>query len=149
MTASGNPVSHDHIREIAQEIQNNCTKRFEDAGGPVKYNPPIGKLWPQRCLHRHPDLATTISHTIESSRLKETPHEAIEDWFNVFEETIAEYQISVENMYNMDETGFSVGNIDGAYVVVNKTLQTKLKANPGRQEWTTVLECVSGYCIWF
>ena len=143
MTATGNPVSHDHIREIAQEIQNNRAKRLEDAGRPVKYNPPIGKLWPQRFLHRHPDLATTISCTIESSRLKETSHEAIEDWFNIFEETISEYQISVENMYNMDETGFSVGNIDGAYVVVNKTLQTKLKANPGRQEWTTVLECVS------
>jgi len=82
-------------------------------------------LWPQRFLHRHPDLATTISRTIELSRLKETAHEAIEDWFNIFEETIAEYQISVENMYNMDETGFPVGNIDGAYAVVNKTLQTK------------------------
>jgi len=57
--------------------------------------------------------------------LKETAHEAIEEWFNIFEETIAEYQISVENMYNMDETGFPVGNIDGAYAVVNKTLQTK------------------------
>ena len=124
MTATGNPVSHDYIREMAQEIQNNRTKCLEGTDGPVQYNPPIGKLWPQRFLCRHPDLATTISRTIESSRLKETSHEAIEDWFNGFEETIAEYQISVENMYNMDETGFSVRNIDGAYVVVNKTLQT-------------------------
>ncbi len=129
---------------MAQEIQNNHTKHLEDAGGPVKYNPLIGKLpWPQRFLHRHPDLATAISCTIESSRLEETSHEAIEDWFNIFEETIVEYQITVENMYNMDETGFSIGNIKGAYVVVNKTLQTKLKAHPGRQEWVTVLECVS------
>src|SRR6266496_5940606 len=58
-------------------------------------------------------------------------------------EVIREHQIEVENMYNMDETGFSIGNIKGAYVVVNKTLQTKLKAHPGRQEWVTVLECVS------
>jgi DDE superfamily endonuclease/Tc5 transposase DNA-binding domain len=143
MSATGNPVSQDHIREMAQEIQNNRTKRLEEAGGPVQYNPPIGKLWPQRFLHRHPDLATVISRTIESARLKETSHKAIEDWFNTFEETIAEYQISVENMYNMDETGFSIGNIKGAYVVVNKTLQTKLKAHPGRQEWVTVIECVS------
>ena len=79
MTATGNPVSQDHIREMAQEIQNNRTKRLEDAGGPVKYNPPIGKLWPQRFLHRHPDLATAISCTIESSCLEETSHEAIKD----------------------------------------------------------------------
>jgi hypothetical protein len=132
MSATGNPVSQDPIREMAQEIQNNCIKRLEEAGGSVQYNPSIGKLWPQRFLHRHPDLATVISRTIESARLKETSHEAIEDWFNTFEETIAEYQISVENMYNMDETGFSIGNIKGAYVVVNKTLQIKLKAHPGR-----------------
>ena len=79
MSAIGNPVSQDHIREMAQEIQNNRTKRLEEAGGSVKYNPPIGKLWPQHFLYRHPDLATVISHTIESACLKETSHEAIED----------------------------------------------------------------------
>src|SRR5436189_5950573 len=52
MTATGNPVSHDHIREIAQEIHNNRAKRLEGTGEHVKYNPPIGKLWPQRFLHR-------------------------------------------------------------------------------------------------
>jgi SH3-like domain-containing protein len=46
-------------------------------------------------------------------------------------------------MYNMDETGFSIGSIRAAQVVVNKTLKTKYHANPGRQEWTSVLECVS------
>ena len=83
MTATGNPVSHDYIREMAQEIQNNRTECLEGTDGLVQYNPPIGKLWPQRFLHRHPDLATAISRTIESSRLKETSHEVIEDWFNV------------------------------------------------------------------
>jgi ATP-dependent DNA ligase len=54
MTATGNPVSHDHIREIAQEIQNSRVKRIEDAGGPVKYNPPIGKL----CAIKFQELST-------------------------------------------------------------------------------------------
>ena len=80
MTATGNPVSHDHIREMAQEIHNNRAKHLEDTSGHVKYNPPIGKLWPQRFLHRHPDLPTAISRTIESSCLKETSLEAIENW---------------------------------------------------------------------
>ena len=117
MTATGNPVSHDYIREMAQEIQNNRMECLEGTDGPVQYNPPIGKLWPQRFLHRHPDLATAISRTIESSHLKETSLEAIKNWFNIFKEAIAEYQISVKNMYNMDETGFSIGNIKGAHAV--------------------------------
>jgi len=43
----------------------------------------------------------------------------------------------------MDETGFSIGAIKGAQVVVDTTLLTKYQAHPGRQEWVTVLECVS------
>ena len=46
-------------------------------------------------------------------------------------------------MYNMDETRFSIRDIKGAYIVVNKTLQRKLKVNPRQQEWATVLECIS------
>jgi len=42
----------------------------------------------------------------------------------------------------MDETGFSIGSIQGAYVVVNKDLQTKYQVQPDRQEWVTVLECI-------
>ena len=34
MTATGNPVSHDYIREMAQEIQNNHMKRLEGTDGP-------------------------------------------------------------------------------------------------------------------
>jgi len=46
-------------------------------------------------------------------------------------------------MYNMDESGFSIGNIKGAQVVVDTTLLTKYQAHPGRQEWATVIECIS------
>jgi len=42
----------------------------------------------------------------------------------------------------MDETRFSIGSIQGVYVVVNKDLQTKYQVQPGRQEWATVLECI-------
>jgi len=94
-------------------------------------------------LHRHPHLATVISCTIEAARLKETTKEAIEKWLDQFAEAIAERQILDENKYNMDETGNSIGDIKGAHVVVDKLLQTKYQAHPGRQEWVTAVECVS------
>ena len=94
-------------------------------------------------MHRHPQLATTISCAIEAAHLKEVTKEAIDKWFDHFSQAITERQILPENMYNMDESGFSIGNIKGAQVVVDTTLLTKYQAHPGRQEWATVIECIS------
>ena len=49
----------------------------------------------------------------------------------------------VENMYNMDETGFSIGYIKAMKAVVNKNFKTKQQANPSRQKCLSVIKCVS------
>ena len=141
MTAAGHPVRHGYIREMAHHI---LISRYHDSttSGP-SFLPYIGDTWVQRFLHRNPQLATVISCTIEAARLKETTKEAIEKWFDQYREAIAEHQILDENKYNMDETGNSIGAIKGAHVVIDKTLQTKYQAHPGRQEWVTVTECIS------
>jgi hypothetical protein len=54
-----------------------------------------------------------------------------------------EFNIESENIYNMDETGFSIGAIKSAHVVVNKDIQSRTIVHPGRQEWVTVIECIS------
>jgi hypothetical protein len=46
-------------------------------------------------------------------------------------------------MYNMDETGFAIGVVERSYVVVNKESKKRYRAQPGRQEWASVVECVS------
>ena len=43
----------------------------------------------------------------------------------------------------MDESGFSIGMIEATRVIVNATLGTRFQANPGRQEWVSVIECIS------
>jgi len=140
MTAAGHPVRHGYIREMAYHL---LISRYRDSAKPPSFHAYIGDTWVQRFLHRNPRLATVISCTIEAARLKETTKEAIEEWFDQFMEAIAGHQILDENKYNMDETGNSIGAIKGAHVVVDKTLQTKYQAHPGRQEWVTVIECVS------
>jgi DDE superfamily endonuclease len=125
----------EHLHDTRAQRENEITISLLS---PLKF----GDSWVQRFLHRHPELETAISCTIESSRIKETSKEAINKWFDELMEVIKEYRIEIENMYNMDETGFSIGNIQGAYVVVNKELQTKYQVHPGRQEWVTALECV-------
>ena len=68
----------------------------------------LGTTRIQRFLHWRPELETTISRTIEAARVKEISKAKVNEWFDEFEKTITKYQITVENMYNMDETGFSM-----------------------------------------
>jgi len=51
--------------------------------------------------------------------------ENLDRWFDEFEKTIKEKNIRIEDMYNMDETGFSIGVVQRSYVVVNKESKTR------------------------
>lgn len=51
--------------------------------------------------------------------------------------------VRYENVYNMDESGFSIGTINARRVIVNTQIGQRYQANPGRQEWVSVVECIS------
>ena len=55
-----------------------------------------------------------------------------------------DYKIKPENIYNMDETGFSIGSIQATHVVIDDTIKAQFQAQPGRQKWVTALECICG-----
>jgi hypothetical protein len=55
----------------------------------------IGDSWAQRFMHRHPDLETIFTSTIEAARLKEITKEALDLWFD-------------------ELTGFAIGSIQGS-----------------------------------
>src|SRR5436190_20874227 len=42
----------------------------------------------------------------------------------------------------MDESGFSIGTIKAGRVIINASIRSKLQAQPGWQEWVTVVECI-------
>jgi len=52
--------------------------------------------------------------------------------------------IMVDNTYNMDESGFSIGTMDSTRIIIDSTLCTKYQAHPGRQEWVSFIECIYG-----
>lgn len=77
---------------------------------------PLGKKWVYRFILRHPELRTVIGDDIELSRLRQLDH-----WFQTVTSIIAEYNVRPEDIYNMDESGFSIGTIEAAGVIVNAT----------------------------
>jgi len=45
-------------------------------------------------------------------------------------------------MYNMDESGFAIGEKQPGRVIINAHIRQKFQAKSGRQEWVTVVECI-------
>ena len=55
---------------------------------------------------------------------------------------INEYDIELGNLYNMDESGFVIGDIGASQCIINATIRQQFQAKPGHQEWVTAIECV-------
>jgi hypothetical protein len=151
LTATGHPARHGFIRDMAEEIRRQRDSE-RIATRPII---PLGICWVQQFISRHPQLRTVISHSIEVSRIRDVTRDVIIKFFDAFEACLEEYQITLENVYNMDETGnfflmklivgFAIGTTQTSFVVVDSHLRKKYQAQPGRQEWVTAVECI---CRW-
>jgi hypothetical protein len=131
------------VKEMAEEIRQQRVRRFNGALQQLVYYPPIGQQWVQRFLGRHPLLETKASRQIESSRLKEASFDVLFRWFAAIELRLSEQKYEQHNIYNMDESGFGIGTSQTNRVIVDSTQSTRWKAVPGRQEWVSVVECIS------
>jgi hypothetical protein len=96
--ATGHPVRHQFLRELAEEIRK---RRLGEDGTLFT---PLGKQWIQRFLKRNPTLKTQRAKSIEQARVDVTKEQVLE-WFAIFKRVIQENNIKPENIYNMDETG--------------------------------------------
>jgi hypothetical protein len=105
MTCTGHPVGYRFLGEMAEEIrQKRLTKINDDSIIRVSY-PPIGKSWTQRFLQRYPELQTTLTRSIEHSRIQYVSEELIKNFFVKLKWLIDKWDIRPENIYNHDETG--------------------------------------------
>src|SRR5436190_17020162 len=103
---------------------------------------PLGKDWIRRFLAHHPELRSTLQCLTDAAHVKDMSAEAFRVWFDAFHDMVEEYQISPGNIFNFDESGFSIGKIEASHIIINSRICQKLQANPGRQEWVSVIECI-------
>lgn len=140
-TKAGYPVQHAILRSMAQEIVQQRVRQINDDCELVSY-PPIGNDWTKRFLSRHPELETVQGQSIDAARVTCATPEAINMWYDAYLNTVQQYEIPPENRYNMDESGFSIGKIGATRVIVNTKVRQRAQAQPGRQEWVSVIECI-------
>ena len=145
ITRSGYPARHPTVREMAEAIRmsRHSEANSDAANTNVNSYKSLEQQWVDRFLKRHPELKTVAGRTIDSSRVRESSPEKLKRWFDEFERVIDEYKVDAKNIYNMDETGFSIGTMQASHIIINKTIRTQLQAAPGRQEWVSIIECVS------
>jgi hypothetical protein len=66
----------------------------------------------------------------------------VKAWFDAVKRVKEVYKIEEKDIYNMDETGFSIGTLESTRIIVDSTLRTRHQAHPGRQEWVSIVECI-------
>ena len=110
MAATGNPVSHSFVREMAEEIRQKRLVGVNDEYVTLVSYPPISKSWTARFLQRYPFMKATLSRSIEAACVKEVSEELILEFFATLTSIIEEHDIQLKDIYNMDETGSNFKN---------------------------------------
>ena len=62
----------------------------------------------------YPQLQSARIKLIETVRVKDISVEWLTKWFDHLECIIIEYEIQLENLYNMNENGFAIGDIEAS-----------------------------------
>ena len=107
----------------------------------------VGVNWTSRFVDRHKDvLDSRFLNTLDLARHKSESRASFEAYFDVVHRKIEEYGITVDNMYNMDEKGFMIGQIQRSHRIFTRdTYQDKnlIKAGQdGNREWITCLATI-------
>jgi hypothetical protein len=146
LTISGYAPSHRILREVADEVRTdrrrvfNPNEPFQQSERIPDY--PLGQDWVPRFVQRHPHLKVRQGRRIEVQRMNGVTIPVVKAWFDAYKDLLIRMKIEEKNIYNMDETGFSIGTMDSTRVIVDSTLHTRFQAHPGRQEWVSVVECI-------
>ena len=99
--------------------------------------------WSTQFIKRHPYLKGLIVKPIDQSRVSAYTPEIFQQWFDKFQMHFEKYQPSTSDIYNIDETGFVLGDGEKRYAILDKRLGIGSTAKAKKGESLIVIECVS------
>jgi hypothetical protein len=134
----GTPITLQLVKILASEIQLERSSKNDETE-----LSPISDRWIDRFRTRHPRIKTCFSRTIDAVRSTALGFSTIKSYFGILGEVLREHKYPPSAIYNVDETGFSIGSSRKSVVLLDQLNQRREKKQPGRQEWITCLECVS------
>ena len=102
----------------------------------------ISEKWIYRFLKRNPDLKLRWTQGLESPRAGALNPAVTAEFYQLLEDTIKEFNIKPENIYNMDEKGVQLGVGMRSRVLVDRTKKNVYTVMDGNKELVTWLETV-------
>ena len=95
----------------------------------------LGKDWISNFLLRYPHCKTIVEKRIESTWIQNTLSEMLQKWFDAFRKKVLEdLEVLLKNVYNMNESHFSIGTIKTECVIINARIRVKLQIQSDRQK---------------
>ena len=108
-------------------------------------NTTVGENWVRRFLDRQPHLKSKYSRKYDYQRALCEDPEKVSAWFRRVQKTIEKYGILDCDTYNFDETGFQMGVVSTAKVVIRSDRKNRsVIIQSGNREWTTVIKYING-----
>jgi hypothetical protein len=110
---------------------------------------PVSESWVTRFINRHAiHLISQYSTGMDADRHNADSFVKYKLYFDSLQAKIAEYDVEVENTYNMDEKGFMIGNTTRTKHVFSRRMWEKKEVREtlqdGNRAWVTLLACVCG-----
>jgi hypothetical protein len=134
----GVPTPLPLVKILAEEIQSN---RFTSRAQSEKSY--ISPRWIDRFRTRHPTLETCFTRPIDALRFEGLEYSKVKSYFDGLSEAIQRERYPPSAIFNVDETGFSLGSTRKSVVLLDKRYKKRGKQQAGRQEWITAIECIS------
>jgi hypothetical protein len=132
----GAPPKHKNVDKMATAV-------IQSRGTPATTTP--GHHWVTRLIKRHDEISTKVGHPMDRDRLLAMDERKITQHFDKLRDTISRNKILPEDIWNLDEKGWSLGagSHHRELVVASSQRKSAHVAQAGRGQWITLLECVS------
>jgi hypothetical protein len=130
--SNGIGVSHTMVGYMVREI-------LDKSGDST----PLGKNWVGRFIKRNEDIKNAISRPIYIERFAAMEDENVQAYFDRYEQVTTHHSIAIQNIWNMDEKGFSIGQIQNGTIITAADDVEAFEVMPGNRDWVSIIECIS------
>lgn len=103
---------------------------------------PLAKNWTSKFFSRHENVKSIFSTTIESKRIEAASHEAIANFYRVFNDVKTRFNTE-EDTWNTDEQGLALDICTKQRVLAASYMKKAHKKAPQNREWVMVIESIS------
>ncbi|RKF83704.1 hypothetical protein GcM3_009047, partial [Golovinomyces cichoracearum] len=137
----GTPLRLGLLRGVANRMLKDQVPR----GIAVEDLPTVGRDWPKQFVERHKDEWKTLKlKFLDVQRKAAHKKEDISQWFELFEFIVDEWDLAPAQIWNMDETGFRIGVLEGLQLVLCRAeVRALYMDSPEKRTLVTSCETVS------